>query len=119
MALLALCSACQQPWPEPGRGGMVEARWPAAVADEHAPASLHDRLHCTLGRFDALRAAAEHTGQHTGEIALLDITATRAKREYAGHLFDDSRVTLDDLDTGIDHLRREMVPTPASLPVCS
>jgi hypothetical protein len=113
------CAACEQHWPEPGQGGMVEARWPGAVATIPAPAPLADRLNCTLGRLEALRVAASQKGQHTGEIALLEITATRAKREYAGKLFDDSRITMTDLDAGIDQVLHEMVPPPASLPMCT
>ena len=98
---------------------MVEARWPGAIAAPPAPASLADRLHCTLGRLEALRQAAARTGRYTGQIALLDITATRAKREFAGKLFDDSRITLADLDAGIDDVVRDFVPSPVSLPVCT
>jgi len=119
LLLAILSTGCASHWPEPGQGGMVEARWPGAVAATPAPASLADRLHCTLGRLEALRAAVARTGQHTGQLGLLDITATRAKREYAGKLFDDSRITLTDLDAGIDDLVREMLPNPVSLPVCT
>jgi hypothetical protein len=98
---------------------MVEARWPDAVATIPAPAPLADRLHCTLGRLEALREAAAATGQYSGRIALLDTTATRAKREFAGKLFDDSRITMSELDAGIDELVHAMVPRPASLPMCT
>nr|WP_294505447.1 hypothetical protein [uncultured Rhodopila sp.] len=98
---------------------MVEARWPDAVATTPAPAPLADRLRCTLGRLDALREAAARTGQFSGEIALLDSTATRAKREYAGQLFDDSRITMTELDAAIDQVIHEMVPPPVSLPMCT
>ena len=110
--LAFLCAACEQSWPKPGQGGMVEARWPDAVATIPAPAPLADRLHCTLGRLEALREAAAATGQYSGKIALLDITATRAKREFAGKLFDDSRITVSELDAGIDELVHAMVPPP-------
>jgi hypothetical protein len=119
VALAVLCAGCASHWPEPGQGGMVEARWPGAVATTRAPASLADRLHCTLGRLEALRQTAARTGRFTGQIALLDITATRAKREYAGKLFDDSRITLTELDAGIDDLARDVAPPPISLPVCT
>ncbi len=98
---------------------MVEARWPDAVAATPAPAALADRLHCTLGRLDALREAAARTGQFTGKIALLDSTATRAKREFAGRLFDDSRITMTELDAGIDQVLHEMGPPLAALPMCT
>ncbi len=98
---------------------MVEARWPAAVAGDHAPNGLYDRLNCTLGRLDALRAVSARTGQYTGKIALLEITATKAKREYAGLLFEDTRVTIADLDDEIDRVRREMAPSAVYLPVCT
>jgi len=119
LALILPCTACQQRWPEPGNGGMVEAHWPAAVANSHAPNGLYDRLNCTLGRLDSLREASARTGQYTGEIALLEITATKAKREYAGMLFDDTRVTVADLDNGIDQVNREMTRSPAPLQVCT
>jgi len=98
---------------------MVEARWPEAVAALPAPPPLADRLNCTLGRLEALRAAAARTGQYSGKLALLDITATRAKREFAGKLFDDSRITVTELDAGIDQVLHEMVPSPAPLPMCT
>jgi hypothetical protein len=98
---------------------MIESRWPNSVSSMQPPQWLFDRLHCTVGRLEALRDAAKVSGQFTGEIALLDVTANRVKREYAGMLFYDSMVTMADLNAGIDHVNHDMVPAPATLQVCS
>lgn len=107
-----LCSGCGGHWPEQGQGGMAEVRWPQEADKMHPPARLRDRMSCTLSRFDTLREAADRTGQFNGQVELLDLVATRAKREYAGALYRDSEITLSVLDTEIDGLGRELRAEP-------
>lgn len=111
LLLVLACTACESGWPKDGGGGMAEARWKEpAIAT--IPVGLHDRLTCTLGRLEALHAASDRRGQNGGQVGLLDIAASRAKREYAGYLYRDSAVTLAELDNGIDRVRHDMTPLP-------
>ncbi len=117
--LLALsCTACGTSWPATGGGGMAEAHWPdqARVA---IPDRLQERLTCTMGRLEALHEASVRAGINSGQVGLLDLTAARARREYAGRLYRDGAATLADLDSGIDQVRHDMLPPPSMAGDCA
>ena len=112
LLLALLCTACQASWPREGYGGMAERSWPTEKAAAGAPYGLRARMVCTLGRLEALHDASSRTGVASGELGLLEITAIRAKREYAGLLYRDSAVTLAQLDLGIDDVHKDIAPLP-------
>jgi len=132
-AIGLLCSGCKMAWPPAGGGGMADHRWDAYQWDaahstpyhwdeyrgdaEHVddkdgapapPPGLYDRLTCTMGRMAAVHQTSARTGTHTGEVALLDVQANRARREFAGTLYNDSEVTLTELNGAIDAIRAGM-----------
>ncbi len=85
--LLLLLTGCGGGWPPAGQGGMAEARWPAQLVDQHAPEGVEAHMRCTMSRLSATENVAHDRGTHTGAIAILDLTANRARREYTGGLY--------------------------------
>ena len=80
-------------WPDTGGGGLAEMHPEAPLADP----MLQARLGCALDAVAALETASALTGQATGQVALLRLTAFRATREAHGSLPTDAGRTLDRL----------------------
>ena len=87
---------------------MAEARWPAQLVDQHAPEGVEAHMRCTMSRLSATENVAHDRGTHTGAIAILDLTANRARREYTGGLYSDALVTLDRLDRDLVRVRADL-----------
>lgn len=91
---------------------MAEARWPAPLMVQAAPAELDDRMRCALSRLDLTAEAAARQGTDSGGVAMLQLIANRARREYTAGLFADTDVTLGRLGHETDRLRTELgLPT--------
>jgi hypothetical protein len=85
---------------------MAEARWPAPLLSaQKAPPELEARLRCVLARYDATEQEARRQGTHSGAVALLDLSANRVRREFAGGLYADAALSLDRLTVDVDQLR--------------
>jgi hypothetical protein len=110
--ILLLLAGCSGNWPPAGQGGMAEAHWPAPLLDPLAPPALEARLRCTLAWLDATDQEARRVGTHSGAVALLELTANRVRREYAGGFYQDAVRTLDRLEVEVDQFRAELgLPT--------
>ena len=108
LLLAVLLAGCSDSWPPAGRGGMAEAQWPGPLAEPGAPEGLTVRMRCMMSRLDETQAATRRSGTHTGNIAMLELAANRARREYTGHLYRDAARSLDRLGIGIDQVRAEL-----------
>ena len=62
-------------------------------------------MRCTFEHLSATEAVGRDRGTHTGAINVLELTANRARREFAGGFYRDVALTLDRLDREIDQLR--------------
>jgi hypothetical protein len=107
LAALSLLAAGCTHWPPPGQGGMAEfgPQFPAAAAAAEAGEPVPARLTCALDHLAQLRQTAAQHGRLGGRVALVELTAARAQREYVGGLKVDAERTLDRLGSELAELR--------------
>ena len=109
LALFLLLAGCSgSPWPEPGQGGMAEARWPSPLIGQTAPDGLEERLRCVLAGLESTQNVAIHRGTDSGTVAILELSANRVRREFTGQFYRDVALSLERLANDTNRFRADL-----------